>query len=45
MVSEREIDVAVDLYLEMMENGDPRWKEAEELAARLIQQRYLEEEC
>lgn len=44
MPTEKEVDDAVDLYIELMEKGDPLWHEAEERAERLIQQRFMEEE-
>ena len=44
MPTEKEVDDAVDLYIALMEQGDPLWHEAEERATRLIEQRHLEEE-
>lgn len=44
MPTEREIDKAVDAYIQLMEAGDPLWREAEAHAAHLIELRHLEEE-
>ena len=44
MPTEKEIDAAVDLYIKLMEQGDPLWHEAAERAEHLIQLRYLEDE-
>ena len=44
MPTEKEVDDAVDLYIALMEQGDSLWREAEERATRLIEQRHLEEE-